>query len=83
MRLEKCPKCGSHLNFSMDYCGGNPVIIYTCSDCNFTTFGEAYISDNKTTATVGSSITTNSTNSVYEPTGVVKKNNGRTTFTVG
>jgi predicted nucleic-acid-binding Zn-ribbon protein len=83
MRLEKCPKCGSHLNFSMDYCGGNPVIIYTCSDCNFTTFGEAYISDNKNTITAGSSMATNSTTSVYEPTGVVKKNNGMTTFTVG
>lgn len=82
MNIERCSKCGSYLNFSMDYCGGNPVIIYTCSNCNFTTFGEAYISDNKTTITVGSSKATNSTTTVYELTGEVKKNNGMTTFTM-
>jgi ribosomal protein S27AE len=82
VRIEKCPKCGSYLNFSMDYSAGNPVIVYTCGSCNFTTFGEAYISDNKTTTTVGSSMATNSTTTVYEPTGVVKKNNSRTTFTM-
>jgi hypothetical protein len=81
MILEKCPKCGGYLNFSMDYCAGNPVIIYMCSNCNFTTFGEAYITDNKTTITAGSSMATNSTTTIYEPTSVVKKNNGMTTFT--
>jgi hypothetical protein len=66
----------------MDYNYGNPVIVYTCDDCKYTTFGEAYIADNKTTITVCNSATTNSTTTIYEPTGIVKKNNGMTTFTV-
>jgi ribosomal protein L37AE/L43A len=82
MNIERCSKCGSHLNFSMDYSGGNPVIVYTCSNCNFTTFGEAYISDNKTTTTVGSSMATNSTTTVYEPTDMIKKNSGMSIFTM-
>lgn len=81
MNIERCSKCGSYLNFSMDYCGGNPVIVYTCSSCNFTTFGEAYISDNKTTVTAGNSTTANCTTTIYEPDGTVRRNNGMTTFT--
>lgn len=68
MILEKCPKCGSSLNFSMDYCGGNPVIIYSCDNCNFSTFGEAYITDNKTTATAGTSMYSTSTECAYTTT---------------
>lgn len=67
MILERCPKCNSYLNFSMDYDCGNPVIVYTCENCRYTTFGEAYITDNKTTLTTGASITTNSTETKYEP----------------
>lgn len=65
MRLERCPSCNGYLNFSMDYDCGNPVIVYTCDNCRYTTFGEAYISDNKTTMTSGCSISTNSTETKY------------------
>lgn len=53
MLLEKCPHCGYFMSFSMDYDYGNPVIVYTCDNCMYTTFGEAYTTDNKTTMTVG------------------------------
>ena len=85
MSLERCPHCNnSYLNFSMDYRYGNPVIVYTCENCKYTTFGEAYITtDNKTTVTVGNSTRATNTTTIYEPTGTAKKNNGMTTFTVG
>lgn len=67
----------------MDYRYGNPVIVYTCENCKYTTFGEAYIADNKTTVTVGNSTLATNTTTIYEPTGTAKKNNGMTTFTVG
>jgi hypothetical protein len=65
----------------MDYSNGNPVVVYTCDNCGYTTFGEAYITDNKTTITFVNGITTSSTSTVFEPTGAGKKDNGRTTFT--
>jgi hypothetical protein len=65
MRLERCPSCGYHLRFSMDYDCGNPVIVFTCDNCRYTTFSEAYIIDNKTTMTTGSITTTNSTETKY------------------
>ena len=58
--IEKCPHCGYPLRFSMDYNYGNPVIVYACDNCRYTTFGEAYITDNKTSMTVGTSATTRS-----------------------
>lgn len=66
MSIEKCPHCNSYLTFSMDYNYGNPVIVYTCNNCNYTTFGEAYITDNKTTVTTGTSAIT-STETTYTP----------------
>lgn len=72
MRLEKCPHCGYSMRFSLDYCNGNPVIVFTCDNCLYTTFGEAYIADNKTTVTAGC-ITTTSTETVFVPNGT--KNN--------
>lgn len=64
MRLERCPHCSSYLNFSMEYNYGNPVIVYTCDNCKYTTFGEVYIADNKTTVTTGASSIT-STETIY------------------
>ena len=75
MRLERCPSCNGYMSFSMDYDCGNPVIVYTCENCRYTTFGEAYITDNKTTMTTGSSMATSSTETKYEPINSVKKNN--------
>lgn len=82
MRLERCPSCNSYLNFNMDYNCVNPVIVYTCENCRYTTFGEAYIADNKTIMTSGCSISTNSTETRYEPVGRVRNNN-MTLYTVG
>jgi hypothetical protein len=64
----------------MDYSNGNPVVVYTCNNCGYTTFGEAYITDNKTTITFSDSITS-STTTVFEPTGAGKKDSSMTTFT--
>lgn len=64
MILDKCPHCNSCLTFSMDYNYGNPVIVYTCDNCGYTTFGEAYITDNKTSITTGATATT-STETMY------------------
>ena len=67
MDLIKCPSCNSHMSFKMDYNCGNPIVVYTCENCKYTTFGESYITDNKTSMTVGSrSLTTNNTNTSYE-----------------
>lgn len=82
MRLERCPSCNGYLNFSMDYNCGNPVIVYTCANCRYATFGEAYITDNKTTMTSGCSISTNSTEAKYEPIGSVRNDN-MTVYTIG
>ena len=76
MRLERCPSCNSHMSFSMDYDCGNPVIVYTCENCRYATFGEAYITTNRTTVTTGASIATNSTETKYEPVGSVKQKGG-------
>lgn len=78
MRIESCPHCGYYLRFNMDYSNGNPVVVYTCENCSYTTFGEAYITDNKTTIAFIDCITTNSTLTVFEPTDAGKKNNGTT-----
>lgn len=75
MDLTRCPHCNSYLSFSMDYDCGNPVIVYTCENCRYTTFGEAYITTNRTTVTTGASITTNSTETKYESVGSVRNNN--------
>lgn len=72
MRFETCPHCGYHMSFKMDYNNGLPVVVYTCENCLYTTFGEAYITDNKTTVTTGCSATT-STETIFVPTGT--KNN--------
>lgn len=65
--MMKCPSCNSYMSFKMDYSGGNPIVVYTCENCKYTTFGESYITDNKTSMTVGSrSLTTNNTNTSYE-----------------
>jgi len=44
-----------------------------CENCRYTTFGEAYITTNRTTVTTGASIATNSTETKYEPVGSVKQ----------
>lgn len=59
--MMKCPSCNGYMNFRMDYSCGNPIVVYTCEDCKYTTFGESYITDNKTTMTDGGSMATSST----------------------
>lgn len=80
--MVRCPSCNSHMSFSMEYSCGNPIIVYTCDNCRYTTFGEAYITDNKTTMTTGSSMTTSSTSNIFEPINSVKKNNNANVYTI-
>ena len=77
----RCPSCNSYMNSRMDYNFGNPMIIYTCDNCKYTTFGESYIASNKTTMTTGSSMTTSSTQTRYEPSYSVKKSNRASVYT--
>lgn len=79
MRLETCPHCGYHMRFSMDYCNSNPVVVYTCDNCLYTTFGEEYITDNHTTPTLGASFSTTSTDTKYV---VAKKNETKHNSTI-
>lgn len=78
MRLEKCPHCCHHMRFTMDYCNGNPVIVYNCDNCLYTTFGEAYIAENKTTATTGG-YAANSTKTIFVST-CAKDNTARSVY---
>lgn len=78
----KCPSCNNYMSFSMEYSCGNPIIVYTCDNCKYTTFGEAYITYNKTTMTTGSSIVINSTSNIFEPINSVKKNNSVNVYTI-
>jgi hypothetical protein len=64
MIINKCPHCNGYLTFNMDYNYGNPVIVYTCENCRYTIFGDAYMTDNKTAVTTGASAIT-STETIY------------------
>ena len=79
MRLEKCPHCDYPMRFSMDYCNSNPVIVYTCDNCLYTTFGEAYTTDNKTTITTSTGFSTTSTATKYT---VAKETNTKYNSTI-
>lgn len=81
INMMKCPSCNSYMSFRMDYDCGNPVIVYTCENCRYTTFGEAYITDNKTTMTTGGSAAKSNTETKYEPTNSVRKNVNRSVYT--
>jgi hypothetical protein len=52
----------------MDYSWGNPVIVYTCDNCLYTTFGEAYYTDNKTSLTTDNTEARCSTKTAYSIT---------------
>lgn len=47
------------MNSKLVYDKGNPIIVYTCKSCKYTTFGEAFITNNKISKTTnnGSSST--------------------------
>lgn len=80
--MMRCPNCNSYMRFSMEYSCGNPIIIYTCDNCRYTTLDEVYITDNKTTMTTGSNTTTSSTATRFEPTNSVKQNNSANVYTI-
>ena len=79
--MMRCPSCNSYMNSRVDYNFGNPIIVYTCENCRYTTFGESYIASNKTIMTTGSSMATNSTDTKYEPTNSVRKNSNYSVYT--
>lgn len=54
--MIRCPSCNNYMSSRMGYDCGIPIVIYTCDNCRCTTFGEAYITYNKTDMTIGSNI---------------------------
>ena len=76
--MMKSPSCNSYMSFKMDYSGGNPIVVYTCENCKYTTFGESYITDNKTTMTIGCDMATSSTKLTKD----IEMNNSATIFTI-
>lgn len=78
----KCPSCNSHMNYSMkyDYYYNKPIIIYTCENCNYITFGEAYITNGKSTITPSCNMTTSNTETKYETKNSVRKNSNSTIY---
>lgn len=75
--MMRCPNCNSYMRFSMEYNCGNPITIYTCDNCRYTTLDEVYITDNKTTMTTISSTATR-----FEPINSAKKNNSANMYTI-
>lgn len=51
--MQICPCCCHSLTSSMSHDRGNPVIVYSCENCRYTTFGEAYRSYSVSLVTVG------------------------------
>lgn len=41
--MIKCPSCNSHMSCKKGYDCGIPIVIYSCDNCRYTTFGERYI----------------------------------------
>lgn len=56
--MIRCPSCNSHMSCRMGYDCGVPIVIYSCDNCRYTTFSEAYITNSKIiNSTFGSDIT--------------------------
>lgn len=46
--MRQCPKCKAVMNFCMRYNAGNPVVIWTCSYCGYSSNNENFQTDNRT-----------------------------------
>lgn len=43
-----CPKCGSLLETYITYCAGEPIVVYYCRHCRYTSADVAIVYSNST-----------------------------------
>ena len=48
MNMRQCPKCKTDMDFCMKYNAGNPIIIWRCIYCGYSSENEVLQTDNKT-----------------------------------
>lgn len=46
--MRQCPRCKAYMDFCMRYCAGNPVVIWRCTYCGYSSENEILQTDNKT-----------------------------------
>lgn len=46
--MRQCPKCKTDMYFCMRYNAGNPVVIWKCHCCGYSSENEILQTDNKT-----------------------------------
>ena len=51
--FRQCPKCKRYMTQFIAYSYGDPVVIYNCENCGYSSSDAKYYTSNKTTMTVG------------------------------